>query len=362
MRRAWVLGLVIAVAGCMEEEGWPEPVVVATDDDDDDTPAPIPRPGGVCVVERHGWIARVGSLGVPLDVVEQLAGDVFGPWTTEVPTCHGDDSPFLADGGLLDVLPAGGAIVTWDGARLLGAATYELVVEVTWSEATHPGRIPGPKDFPHFSWVGGASHRDGVRFWDVGDVASPGVRRMALAGNTTTFEEELQAAADETGDVARTFRWQGIGFGDPPGSRGNGFFAPSAERGEFVDLVASHPRLTLTTMLGPSTDWFVATPPEGLLLVDEDGWVGETSHELRPLDGGVMDLNELNPWRLIDCTEAPEYCSPFTNPQDPIAWLQEGSFLGDAVLGSFRLVPFIVPEPVVATQAQAAMLDAVMLP
>ena len=58
-----------------------------------------------------------------------------------------------------------------------------------------------------------------------------------------------------------------------------------------------------------------------------------------------------------DCSDAPEYCSPFTTPQDPIAWLEPGSFLGDAVVGSFALEPFITPAPVVVDEGAAAVLD-----
>jgi hypothetical protein len=342
--------------GCADPVGSepPDPSPAVADDDDAADPPPDP-PAALCVVEQHGWLARVGVAGVDDDRVDSLAAALFEGWTADVPICHDTASAYVA--ALNRVVPAGGSIVTWDGVRLLASATYEIIVEVSWSEETHPNRIPGPADFPHFSWVGGGSHRDGTVLWRIGEPASPGVRRMALAGNTTTFEEELQALADDTGDVARTLRWQGEGFGDPPGSRGNGFFAPSVLRGEFVDLVASHPRLTLTSMLGPSTDWFVATPPEGLLLVDEEGWAGSTSHDLRPLDGGVMELNELNPWRLTDCSDAPEYCSPFTTPQDPIAWLEPGSFLGDAVVGSFALEPFITPAPVLVDEGAAAVLD-----
>jgi hypothetical protein len=328
---------------------------------------PPPGGGAICVARDPGWVVLAGLEG---DAIEQLQADteeLLSAWAPEVSVeCHAPESwPMSPDLGLAELLrvaeldAGGGAIFSWDGERLLGGATYELQVDVTWSEQTHPDRIPPAEDFPHFSWIGGGSHVDGAKFWDVGEVASPGMRRMALAGNTTTLEEELDAER-AGGAVARTFRWQGLGFGDPPGSRGNGFFAPSTTGGEFIDVLGSRPRSTLLSMLGPSTDWFVGTPPEGVLLTDQDGWRGRIDLDLRPLDGGVMDLNLLNPWRLLPCEEAPELCSSFTLPQEPIAWLEPGSYLGDASVGSFSLLPFITPAAVIPSAAQAETLDVLL--
>ena len=58
--------------------------------------------------------------------------------------------------------------------------TYRLDIDNTWSEETHPGRIP-PEN-AHFSWLGGGTHNDQVSFWQVGELASPGMVQMAETG------------------------------------------------------------------------------------------------------------------------------------------------------------------------------------
>lgn len=319
--------------------------------------------GALCIAPTRGWLVSGGQEGDDLEALLAETTERLEAWAPHVYVeCHGPESWLLSpDLGLHEALSraegdAGpGGIFSWDGQRLLAGATYELQVDVTWSEQTHPGRSPPPEVFPHLSWIGGGTHADGASFWAVDTMGSPGMRTMALGGNTEPFETELEAERGD-GAVARTFRWEGLGFGDPPGSRGNGFFAPSTTRGTFIDVLASHPRVTLVTMLGPSPDWFVGTPPGGLVLTDSEGWRGDVVHDLRPLGGGVRDLNPANPWNLLPCDDDPSLCQVFTDPPGPLSWIEADSYLGDASVGSFSLLPLSVPEPLVPSPAQAAAL------
>ncbi|KAL1455525.1 hypothetical protein WDU94_009614, partial [Cyamophila willieti] len=72
-------------------------------------------------------------------------------------------------------------------------AKYEMAFEGLWSRYTHP------KDFPRDSWLTrfsdiiGASHTSTYRFWDVGGIATEGLRQVAERGSTRTLEAELKS-------------------------------------------------------------------------------------------------------------------------------------------------------------------------
>ena len=83
---------------------------------------------------------------------------------------------------------------------------YRLDVDNTWSEETHPGRI-APTD-AHFSWLGGGSHNSQVSFWQVGQIASPGIVQMAETGviNILT-DEEIQVEMGNRAFQTLEYRW-----------------------------------------------------------------------------------------------------------------------------------------------------------
>ena len=68
--------------------------------------------------------------------------------------------------------------------------TYRLVVDNTWSQTTHPGKMPPER--AHFSWLGGGTHNDQVSFWEDGQVASPGMVQMAETGVIDILNDEVR--------------------------------------------------------------------------------------------------------------------------------------------------------------------------
>src|SRR5688572_21872014 len=58
-------------------------------------------------------------------------------------------------------------------------ARYRVTFEATWNRDTHPTDIP-PN--PHFSGLIGGTHRSSVSFWQVGGLATEGIRLMAERG------------------------------------------------------------------------------------------------------------------------------------------------------------------------------------
>lgn len=146
-------------------------------------------------------------------------------------------------------------------AAAAGEATYRLTFVSYWSESTHPVDFP---DDPHFSGLIGGTHHAGFDMWEPGELASPGIQRMAETGSKSPLDEEVMAAIDAgTADVLIS----GMGIPD----------SPDDVSVEFV-IHESHPLVSVVSMVAPSPDWFVGV--DGLSLHDGESW--------RPLV--VMDL------------------------------------------------------------------------
>lgn len=192
-------------------------------------------------------------------------------------------------------------------------ATYRLTVDNTWSEETHPGLFPPDA---HFSWLGGGTHDESVSFWNVGELASPGMVQMAETGVTQILIGEVMAAiADGGAGAPLDWRW---------------WFCPDdidhpscGELTVIFEIDAAHPLVTLATMLGPSPDWFVGV--SGLPLGDEQGWFDEVVVDLHPYDGGTRSANVF------------QLFGPLTQPPDPITLItaESGQIITPASLGTF---------------------------
>jgi len=201
-------------------------------------------------------------------------------------------------------------------------ATYRLTVDNTWSEATHPGLFPPDA---HFSWIGGGTHTAGVSFWEEGELATPGTKRMAEFGNTDDLVLEVEAAV-VAGDADASLGWPH-------------WFCPAGtvddKCGTLVVEFAvdsAFPLLTLATMLGPSPDWFVGVT--GLALHDGNDWVDRLVVDLRPYDAGTRDRNVL------------ALGGPLTTPPAPIARIiaASGQIIGPDSLGSFTFERLAGPQ------------------
>jgi hypothetical protein len=185
-------------------------------------------------------------------------------------------------------------------ALAAGAATptadYTVVFDATWSEATHPGAIPGN---PHFSSLIGGLHNDQVSFWQLGGLASPGIERMAEQGGTSILGSEVNAAIS-AGTAEQ--RLNGGGVGTSPGSVSLDFTADD-----------NFTLLTLVSMLAPSPDWFVGV--DSLDLKDTGGeWRQQIVIQLYVYDAGTDSGTNF--------TSA----NQDTDPADPITLFDTGFF------------------------------------
>ncbi len=219
-----------------------------------------------------------------------------------------------------------------------GTVTYRLTVDNTWSEETHPGRFPPDA---HFSWLGGGTHNDLVSFWQVGELASPGMVQMAETGATFILLDEVQARIN-LGLAGRTLDWRW-------------WFCPvdtdHPNCGELVvefDITEAHPLVTIVSMLGPSPDWFIGV--SGLPLRSDDGWLDEVVVDLRPYDGGTRAANVF------------ELFGPLTIPPDPISLITEasGQIITPASLGTFTFTLLTPPCPADLTGDGAVGFDDVL--
>lgn len=189
-------------------------------------------------------------------------------------------------------------------------ATYTVTFTATWSAATHPESFPTSA---HFSGLIGATHDARVTFWAPNALASPGMQAMAELGAKTPLDTEV-ATAIAAGTARDTL--SGGAVARSPGSVALDF-----------EIAATHPQVTLVTMIAPSPDWFVGVA--GLPLLVNDAWVDTLEVELRGWDAGTDD--------------GAAYISPNapSNPHVPIAPLETGPFLVNGevpILGTFTFV------------------------
>ena len=184
------------------------------------------------------------------------------------------------------------------------SALYRIEFEATWSDSTHPDDFPANA---HFSPLIGGVHNDSVRFWELGDTASPGMEDMAETGRTRILEGEIR---DEMPDNALAV------------VEGSGTRSPGSSEIDTVVVNTEYPLVMLVTMIAPSPDWFAGVT--GLALLDEDGeWVEELEVLLYPLDAGT--------------DSGGTYTSPNqdTSPQEPIKSLRGQYPFSDEPVGTY---------------------------
>ena len=202
---------------------------------------------------------------------------------------HGSDPP---KGWRLWMLAAVLAICVASAATAQDAdtATYSVTFTGNWTdESTTPENdLPGNA---HFTTLIGAIHNSSVTFWESGGTASPGIESMAEIGGTSTLRGEIEASSD-----AHAVIQQGVSFGGTGTATFN------------IVVPEDHPRITLTSMIGPSPDWFVGI--NGLSLHDGQDWRPTVMVDLYPYDAGTEDGNTFS------------LSNPDTNPQGTITSLR----------------------------------------
>ena len=183
------------------------------------------------------------------------------------------------------MFPAVVAICVGFPATAQDTATYRVTFTGNWTlESTPGGVVPSA----HFTMLIGAIHNGDVTFWESGGTASPGIESMAETGGTSTLRREIEASPHVHAVIQ-----QSVSFGGTGTARFN------------IDVPKDHPLITLTSMIGPSPDWFVGV--SGLSLLDGQGeWQATVQVNLYPYDAGTEDGTEFT------------LSNPDTNPQGTI--------------------------------------------
>jgi hypothetical protein len=197
-------------------------------------------------------------------------------------------------------------------------AHYTVTLDVTWSNTTHP------TDFPpgaHFSGLVGGTHDATVSFWNTGELASLGIKRMAEWGSQADLLAEVQDAIN-SGQAETT-------IADDP------LWTVPGTTSIDIALTEMFPLVTLVAMVAPSPDWFVGV--RNLDLQPGGVWAEEIVVELFPFDAGT--------------DSGPTYTSPdqVTAPPEPIAAIEGYPFSPGVPLGTLTFTKQYVSDvPVVS--------------
>lgn len=177
-----------------------------------------------------------------------------------------------------------------------GDVSYTVTLNASWSSTTHPQNFPAKA---HFSNLVGATHNVNTVFWQAGDIATAGIEQMAETGKTTLLINEINTdkIAGNSDNLIH-----GDGIDKSPGSRT--FTLP---------VKASHPYLTLVTMIAPSPDWFIGVNAYDLM--PNGNWVNNATVTLYAYDAGT------------DNGSTYTSANADTSPQDVITQIIDAPFL-----------------------------------
>lgn len=148
------------------------------------------------------------------------------------------------------------------------SVSYRLTFDATWSAQTHPVDFPGN---PHFSGLIGATHNVGVRLWEEGETASPGIQNMAETGSKSPLDDEIAALIAAGGACLHI---SGDGVQKSPGVAAVTF-----------TINRDCPQVSVVSMIAPSPDWFVGV--SGLNLRENGKWLETKTVQLFPYDAGT---------------------------------------------------------------------------
>lgn len=186
-----------------------------------------------------------------------------------------------------------------DGTLVNKRTRYAVTFMIDWNATDYPVDYPGNA---HFSRLIGWSHASTSSFFQLGTLASNGIKDMAELGKTTPLDEEINERITDREGLA-------LVIGDQLSGTGVGTITVEIEVDE------TRPSVTLATMLAPSPDWFLAVVNVNLM---ENGQFKEST----TVNGLVYDAGTDNGSTYASANNP-------TSPAEPIALL-ENSPLGNA--------------------------------
>jgi len=178
-------------------------------------------------------------------------------------------------------------------------ATYTVTFTSDWQSPNH-GTLPLTA---HWSNMVGATHNNNVTFWELGQLASPGIENVAELGSNSAFMGEVNGSSDAN-------QWIQFAF-DPPNDESSGVSFS-------IDVSEDYPLLTLISMIAPSPDWFIGISNYSLL-DGSSAWKDNITIDIFPFDAGTEDGSGYNTTNaatsphvvIFDRTST----TPFTGPR-----------------------------------------------
>jgi len=165
-------------------------------------------------------------------------------------------------GNMVDAMEWSFYIISSDTAR------YELTFVATWSAETHPTNFPAGA---HWSGLIGMTHNENASIYMDGGLASLGIKSMAETGSKVNLTTEINQMVS---DGNALFLVSGPGINPSPGSAK-------------VEIVVEKkfPLISVTTMIAPSPDWYVAI--SGINLLENELWIDEIEVGSTAYDAGT---------------------------------------------------------------------------
>ena len=160
-------------------------------------------------------------------------------------------------------------------------ATYTMTFEGLWTvDDITDAAMPGGA---HFTQVIGATHNADTTIWVSGGMASAGVERVAELGAVAALIGEINQNANADVIVRA----------------GSSFNRPTQTVSTTFTVKASHPLVSVLSMIAPSPDWFVGV--SSLSLYD-NGWRNRVV-DLYPYDAGTENGTG---WSLFNAATIPQ--------------------------------------------------------
>ena len=146
---------------------------------------------------------------------------------------------------------------------------YRVIVTTNWNSNSHPTDYP---DNAHFSPFMGMSHKSTENLFEVGSLASPGIKLMAETGNTRILVEEISSYISNQTSLASLQNASGI-------STGVGSMEATILVSREFSLVS------LVSMIAPSPDWFIGI--ENVNLYSNGEFLNDVAVELESYGAGT---------------------------------------------------------------------------
>lgn len=150
----------------------------------------------------------------------------------------------------------------------VNSALYDVTVTGMWSSASHPVNYPSNA---HFSPLVGMVHNNKAKLFELGELASPGIKSMAETGSVTVLNTEIDALISG-GNVASRINGTGISNGTGGGTA-------------TVQISGSHSMVSIVSMIAPSPDWFISI--HDLSLIRNGEYISDTIINMGSYDSGT---------------------------------------------------------------------------